>query len=78
MVVRRTDRYTGSNNGRGKDLFVRHGKVMGTGFPLYWRPEDDQFLSTMELECPAGVLQVGIPPMDPTAPSKSTTTAMSG
>lgn len=29
---------------------------------LYWRPEDDNFLSTMELECPAGVLQVALRP----------------
>jgi hypothetical protein len=62
--------FTGLSNGRGKDLFLRNGKVQGTGFPLYWRPEDDHFLSTMELECPAGVLQVGLPPDKPTGPSK--------
>ena len=58
------------DNGRGKDLFVRDGKVAGTGFPLYWRPEDDQFLSTMEIETAFGVLHVGIPPANPTAPNR--------
>ncbi len=59
-----------SENGRGKDLFIRNGKVAATGFPLYWRPDDDQFISTMELETSAGVLQVGIPPANPTAPNR--------
>ncbi|MSQ93819.1 MAG: hypothetical protein EXR98_04595 [Gemmataceae bacterium] len=63
-------KFTPSANGRGKDLFIRHGKVEGSGFPLYWRPEDDQFLPSMDLETPAGVLQVGIPPVDPTTPAK--------
>jgi outer membrane protein assembly factor BamB len=63
-------KYTPSNASRGKDLFIRHGQVLGAGYPLYWRPEDDQFLSTMELECPAGVLQVGTPGNDPNAPAK--------
>lgn len=63
-------KFTPSAASRGKDLFIRNGKVQGSGFPLYWRPEDDQFLSTMELECPAGVLHVGTPSADPTAPAK--------
>ncbi len=69
-------KFSPSENGRGKDLFVRNGKVTATGFPLYWRPEDDQFLSTMELEIsepPAlsgRVLHVGIPPANPTAPNR--------
>jgi outer membrane protein assembly factor BamB len=70
-------KFTPSTNGRGKDLFIRHGKVEGTGFPLYWRPEDDQFISTMELEIFPGkgeqgvrVLQVGMPPADPNAPAR--------
>ncbi len=63
-------KFKGSDNGRGKDLFVRHGQVFGAGFPLYWRPEDDHFLSTMELVNDAGVLLVGIPPATPTAPNK--------
>src|SRR5207237_568368 len=49
---------------------IRDGAVNASGFPLYWRPEDDHFLSTMEIENPAGVLLVGIPPNDPTAPNK--------
>lgn len=63
-------KFTPSTNGRGKDLFIRHDEVEGTGFPLYWRPEDDQFISTMELETSVGVIQVGIPPADPNAPAK--------
>jgi len=63
-------KFTSLSSGRGKDLFVRSGKVQATGFPLYWRPEDDHFLSTMELECPAGILQVGSPPNSPTVVSK--------
>ena len=61
---------TSFQTGRGKDLFLRNGKVIATGFPLYWRPEDDHFLSTMELECPEGVLQVGLPANQPTGASK--------
>jgi hypothetical protein len=45
-----------SGTGRGKDLYVRRGVVHATGFPLYWRPEDDHFLSSMELELPGGVV----------------------
>ena len=67
----RQDGVHSSENGRGKDLFVRNGKVAATGFPLYWRPEDDQFLSTMEIEIgDRGVLRVGIPPANPTAPNE--------
>lgn len=62
--------FTSLNSGRGKDLFLRNGKVQAAGFPLYWRPEDDHFLSTMELESPAGVLQVGLPFNPPTGSSK--------
>jgi len=51
--------------GRGKDLFVRNGNVQATGFPLYWRPEDDHFLSTMELETPGGVIAVTTGPAIP-------------
>jgi outer membrane protein assembly factor BamB len=64
-------KFTGlTDNGRGKELYLRGGEVRATGFPLYWRPADDHFLSTIELECPAGVLNFGIPPLDPTAPNK--------
>jgi outer membrane protein assembly factor BamB len=73
-------KFTPSENGRGKDLFVRDGKVAATGFPLYWRPDDDQFLSTMEFEIGEStafggggirsILRVGIPPATPTAPNE--------
>lgn len=51
-------KFAAAGTGRGKDLFVRRGQVQGSGFPLYWRPEDDHFLSAMELETPAGVIGV--------------------
>jgi hypothetical protein len=51
-------KFTAAGTGRGKDLFVRNNQVRATGFPLYWRPEDDHFLSPMELETPAGVIAV--------------------
>jgi outer membrane protein assembly factor BamB len=63
-------KFTGSEASRGKDLYVRNGKVLGSGYPLYWRPEDDQFLSTMELETPAGVLRLGMPQNDPAGVSE--------
>ncbi len=44
--------------GRGKHLFVRRNQVCATGFPLYWRPEDDHFLTALELEIPGGVIGV--------------------
>jgi outer membrane protein assembly factor BamB len=47
-----------TGSGRGKDLFVRNGQVRATGFPLYWRPEDDHYLSPMELEAPDGIIAV--------------------
>jgi outer membrane protein assembly factor BamB len=50
--------YAPQGLGRGKDLFVRNGQVQATGFPLYWRPEDDHFLSSLELETPAGLIAV--------------------
>jgi hypothetical protein len=53
--------FTARGTGRGKDLSVRGGQVRAAGFPLYWRPEDDHFLSPMELETPAGVLAVAGP-----------------
>lgn len=62
--------YTPTNTARGKDLFIRNGQLAAAGFPLYWRPQDDHFLSTMELESPHGVLKVGIPANDPTAPNQ--------
>lgn len=55
---------------RGKDLYIRSGKVLGSGYPLYWRPEDDQFISTMELETPAGVLKLGMPQQNPSGLSE--------
>ena len=58
-------KFSPNNASRGKDLYVRNGKVLGSGYPLYWRPEDDQFISTMDLECPAGVLRVGMPQQNP-------------
>jgi outer membrane protein assembly factor BamB len=58
-----------AGGGRGKDLYLRGGQVMATGFPLYWRTEDDHYISTMDLEHPAGVLRLGIPASDPTAPN---------
>jgi hypothetical protein len=51
-------KFAAAGAGRGKDLFVRRGQVRAAGYPLYWRPEDDQFLSPMELETPAGVFGV--------------------
>src|SRR5262249_2070778 len=51
-------KFSAAGGGRGKDLFVRRGQVQASGFPLHWRPEDDHFLSPMELETPAGVLAV--------------------
>lgn len=50
--------FSAAGGGRGKDLFIRKGTVQGAGFPMYWRPEDDQFLSPMELESPVGVIAV--------------------
>jgi outer membrane protein assembly factor BamB len=58
-----------AGGGRGKDLYLKGGQVLATGFPMYWRTEDDHFLSTMDLEHPAGILRLGIPPNDPTAPN---------
>jgi outer membrane protein assembly factor BamB len=63
-------KYTPNESSRGKDLYVRGGKVVGSGYPLYWRPEDDQFISTMELETPAGVLRFGMPQNDPSGISE--------
>ncbi len=63
-------KFTPSTASRGKDLYVRNGKVLGSGYPLYWRPEDDQFISTMELETPAGVLRVGMPQNNPSGVSE--------
>ncbi len=51
-------KFTAAGGGRGKDLFIRKGQVQGSGFPLYWRPEDDHFLSPMELESTSGVIAV--------------------
>jgi outer membrane protein assembly factor BamB len=64
-------KFSAAGTGRGKDLFVRHGSVRATGFPLYWRPEDDHFLSSMELETPAGVIAVITNP-NPTTSQSST------
>lgn len=63
-------KFTPNNASRGKDLYVRNGNVVGSGYPLYWRPEDDQFISTMELETPAGVLRLGMPQNDPAGMSE--------
>jgi outer membrane protein assembly factor BamB len=63
-------KFKGSEASRGKDLYVRNGKVLGSGYPLYWRPEDDQFLSTMELETPNGVLILGMPQQNPAGTSE--------
>jgi outer membrane protein assembly factor BamB len=63
-------KFTPSEASRGKDLYVRNGKVLGSGYPLYWRPEDDQFLSTMELETPAGLLVLGMPQNNPAGVSE--------
>jgi outer membrane protein assembly factor BamB len=51
-------KFAAAGQGRGKHLFVRSGQVKGTGFPLYWRPDDDHFLTPLELETPSGVLDV--------------------
>lgn len=51
-------KFTAAGGGRGKDLFIRKDTVQGSGFPMYWRPEDDHFLSPAELEFPGGVLAV--------------------
>jgi len=50
--------FTAAGTGRGQHLFVRKGQVHATGFPLYWRPEDENFLTPLELESPAGVIAV--------------------
>jgi outer membrane protein assembly factor BamB len=50
--------FTPMSAGRGKDLYVRRSEVHAAGFPLYWRPDDDRFLSVMELETPVGVIGV--------------------
>jgi outer membrane protein assembly factor BamB len=50
--------FTADGTGRGKDLFIRRGQVYAAGFPLYWRTEDDHFLSPMQLETPAGLIGV--------------------
>jgi outer membrane protein assembly factor BamB len=63
-------KFKGSDASRGKDLYVRNGKVLGSGYPLYWRPEDDQFISTMELETPSGVLILGMPQQNPAGVSE--------
>ncbi len=63
-------KFTGSQASRGKDLYIRNGQVLGSGYPLYWRPEDDQFISTMELETPKGVLRVGMPQQNPSGVSE--------
>jgi len=63
-------KFKGSEASRGKDLYVRNGKVLGSGYPLYWRPEDDQFISTMELETPSGVLILGMPQANPAGVSE--------
>lgn len=72
-------KFTPSAQGRGKHLLVRGGQVKATGFPLYWRPDDDHFLSPMELETPAGVLAINAarlsrlgPQGDPKKPAWST------
>jgi hypothetical protein len=36
--------------------------VQASGYPLYWRPDDDHFLSSMELETPAGVIALTTTP----------------
>ncbi|MCI0681174.1 MAG: PQQ-binding-like beta-propeller repeat protein [Gemmataceae bacterium] len=51
-------KFAAAGQGRGKHLYVRNGQVRGTGFPLYWRPDDDHFLTPLELETPAGILDV--------------------
>ncbi len=47
-----------AGQGRGKHLYVQDNQVKATGFPLYWRPQDDHFLTPMELETPAGNIAV--------------------
>lgn len=71
-------KFTPSEASRGKDLYVREGKVLGSGYPLYWRPEDDQFISTMELETPAGVLVLGMPQNNPAGSSELRMTKAGG
>jgi outer membrane protein assembly factor BamB len=61
--------FAAKGTGRGKDLFVRSGQVRAAGFPLYWRPEDDHFLSSLELETPAGVIAIAT---TPNAPQRTT------
>ncbi|MBI2803745.1 MAG: PQQ-binding-like beta-propeller repeat protein [Planctomycetes bacterium] len=63
-------KFTGSQASRGKDLYIRDGQVLGAGYPLYWRPEDDQFISTMNLETPNGVLRLGMPQNNPAGVSE--------
>lgn len=51
--------FAAKGEGRGKHLFLREGQVKATGFPLYWRPDDENFLTGMQLETPMGVLELG-------------------
>jgi outer membrane protein assembly factor BamB len=50
--------FTPAGKGRGQHLFVRHGQVHATGFPLYWPPDDEHYLTPLVLETPAGVVAV--------------------
>jgi outer membrane protein assembly factor BamB len=63
-------KFTAAGSGRGKDLFVRAGQVRASGFPLHWRPEDDHFVSPMELETPAGVLALNTTSVGLLSPAK--------
>jgi outer membrane protein assembly factor BamB len=71
--------FKAAGTGRGKDLFLRKGQVRAAGFPLYWRPADDHFLSSMELETPAGVIAINSNPVaSPQASSVSRLAEPSG
>lgn len=50
--------FTAKGQGRGKHLFLSKDQVKATGFPLYWRPDDDHFLTALQLESSAGTLTI--------------------
>ncbi|MGE3808181.1 MAG: PQQ-binding-like beta-propeller repeat protein, partial [Gemmataceae bacterium] len=46
--------------GRGKDLFLVKGQVIGTGPPLYWRPDDWHFIEAGTLQTVNGFVGVAL------------------
>ena len=42
----------------GRDLYVLGGKIRSTGYPLYWRQEDQHFISEIAFPAPNGTVNV--------------------